>query len=142
MIEFNFQRVLNDWFEVTYAPDGIEYTIKTGEKSFERGMYRIQAIIALYECTTHQIPSAEHPSTTMHSIQSVDGDLVFSAGEIEIRTSYDELRTAMTPFLKELFTALDEMTPSADKRNSAFRRISTFCITDNFENTYDEIMAK
>lgn len=142
MIQFKLQRVLGDWSTVTFAPDEIEYAIATEDESFVGGMYRLQAMVSLYECTTHQIPSAEHPSTTMHTIESMDGDVVFSAAEIEIRASYDELRKAMLPFLRDLFNALDEDTPSEEKRDGAFRRISTFCLADEFEEIYGEVLQE
>jgi len=141
MIEFNLENVLDDWLDVTFAPDGIEYTIETGDRRINGNMYRIQEFVALYECVTHQISSSEHPSTTLHDLRLINGFTELAFDDMLVQISRDELKSELSTFLKQIFDELNKNTDSEDRKNRAFRRISDFCLEDEFERVYREVMT-
>lgn len=123
MVTFELKRVLGDWLTATYAPDDIEYWVVVGGDAYDRWMYRLQEIVAFYECVVDEIPTADHASRTMHELVARDDSVEFVVRGRRIETTYQALREPTARFLRQIFGALDECSDSQDKER-AFRRLN------------------
>jgi|GEM_PF-5914216 len=110
MIVFEFERALAGWWAVTAGRslDDLEYTVLVDGERHRGGFYRLENLIALYECTVEEMPSEEHPLSTGYDLlPSRSGVELIVAGE-RVSTTYDELETALATFLGDAFSALDQ----------------------------------
>lgn len=125
MIQFELQNVYQsaDWVSVTIdmAPDEIEYVISTGENRVKQ-QDPLTKIIALYICVAS---SGSSPACDLaaFNMKQTDNYIHFEkrtfSESIETTATMSELKSAMEPFLTEVFEILDSQS-SSQEREKAF----------------------
>lgn len=119
MICFEFDSVFGDWWVVTNgrSPDDITYTVVTDNVEHGGGLYRLETLIALYECTILEIPTDEHPIQGGYTIVDSNGETGLIVDEQRYETSYRELRQTLATFLSDVFHALDRNSTPEQRQN-------------------------
>lgn len=109
MIRFECKSVFGDWWIVTIgrSPDDITYTVVTDDAEHSGGFYRLESLIALYECTLLEIPTDEHPIKGGYTIVDSNGGIELVVDEQRYETSYMELKQTLATFLSDVFCELD-----------------------------------
>lgn len=143
MIEFDFDRVLSNWWEVTGGRtlDDIEFTVTVDGDTYNGTYCHVDDLVALYECTVREIPSAEHPHRTTYDLRETADAVEMEIGGRWVATSYGELRAALASFLGELFAALDEQSDDED-REEAVGFMGSLEMLLPFEEVYETVTER
>lgn len=141
MIRFEFDRVLVDWWMVTLGRslDDIEYTVIENGTEHTGGLFRLETLVALYECTLHEIPTKEHPVRGGYRlVRTSDGVALELDGEL-VPTSYDELQETLSQFLSDVFVALDQKSDPASRKEGIGYLSERDDLLHDFRETYEEL---
>lgn len=141
MIKFEFDSVFGDWWIVTIgrSPDDITYTVVTDDVEHSGGFYRLENLIALYECTILEIPTSDHPIQGGYTIVDSNGEIELVIDEQRYETSYTELRQTLTTFLRDVFCALNRNSTSKQRQKGIDYLEERDDLLLNFQAIYEDL---
>jgi hypothetical protein len=143
MIEFEFHRVLSGWWAVTIGRslDDIEYSVIVDDTRYPGAYCRLDELVALYECTVTNQPTATHPRRTAYDLREVDTGIELEVNGRWVSTRYEELQESLAPFLSDVFSALNAQsaTEDGDEKEVAIAYMRTIESLRPFGETYAEL---
>lgn len=126
MTRFELDSVFGDWWVVTVGRslDDIRYTVVVDATEHRGGMFRLEKLVALYECTLEGIPTDEHPMRGGYRLVEIDDGIALEVDGELVPTSYDELQETLAAFLGDVFAELDR-TSDPERREEGIEYLGT-----------------
>lgn len=114
MIVFELENIYDgsDWRKVTVdrSPDDIKYSIRYDDWKPIRTYSTLTSLIKLYGCAYCEMGSEAYPSGGGYTVEVRKNHVVVKLRDgRELKTSFAELRSALEPFLSNVFNELDRI---------------------------------
>lgn len=108
MVEFELLGVYGGWDQAVFGPsDQVDYVVRTDAGRLET-YDSVHSILKLYDLA--RLERAVHPRFFGFGVTELEAGIAVEMHGLQFETTYGDLRTAMDPFLAELFAGLDDET--------------------------------
>ncbi|WP_257300763.1 hypothetical protein [Haloarchaeobius sp. FL176] len=109
MVRFQLQGVHGGWEAAVTGPsDHVEFAVESDDDTVYQGYGSLHSLLRLYDLA--RLERAVHPQFLGYEVAERGGTVLVDLRTGQVRTTYDELRGAMEPFLAELFETMDGQT--------------------------------
>lgn len=136
MVEFELRGVYGGWDQAVFGPsDQVDYVVHGREDSLS-SYDSVHSLLKLYDLA--RLEQATHPRFLGFSVRERGEGIEVELHGFRVLTTYEELRSAMEPFLADLFRGLDEETVGDRDRHVTALADSGETLVD-VEDLYDRL---